>query len=59
MVLCQMKYVKLFSMQSHQITNPICRNVVGNDANSLLEKRKNMSEREFLKTIYKNVFESS
>ncbi|HEY6537098.1 MAG TPA: SDR family oxidoreductase [Candidatus Nitrosocosmicus sp.] len=38
---------------------PDLRYVVGNDANSLLEKRKNMSEREFLKTIYKNVFESS
>ncbi|HXT84790.1 MAG TPA: SDR family oxidoreductase [Verrucomicrobiae bacterium] len=38
---------------------PDLRYVVGNDANSLLEKRKSMSEREFLKTIHKNVFESN
>ncbi len=38
---------------------PELRYVVGNDANFLLEKRKNMNEREFLKSVSKNVFESN
>ncbi len=37
---------------------PDLRYVVGSDANSLLEERENMYEREFLKFMSKNIFDS-
>jgi NAD(P)-dependent dehydrogenase (short-subunit alcohol dehydrogenase family) len=37
---------------------PDLRYVVGSDANSLLEKRRNMPEREFLKFMSKNILGS-